>query len=46
MMGLLRIPIEDKVALHSGTVLHVVAVPKSRTIWMRSAGYSDFRKSN
>jgi hypothetical protein len=44
MMDLLRIPIEDKGALHAGTVLQVLAVPKNRTIWMRGVEYSDFQK--
>ena len=44
MQDLLRIPIQDKGALHAGTVLQVVAVPKNCTIWMRGVGYSDFQK--
>lgn len=44
MMELLRIPIEDKGALHAGTVLQVVAVPETRTIWVRGVEYSDFQK--
>ena len=44
MMDLLRIPIENKGALHAGTVLQVVAVPETRTIWVRGVEYSDFQK--
>lgn len=43
-VDLLRIPIEDKGALHAGTVLQVVAVPETRTIWVRGVEYSDFQK--
>ena len=44
MMDLLEVPIERGGALHDGTVVQVVAVPETLTIWLRGVEHSDFEK--
>lgn len=44
MMQFLEVPIEEGGAYHDGTVLQVVAVPASKTIWIRGCDYGDWEE--
>ncbi len=44
MMKLMDIPVDDGGAVHGGTVYQVIAVPGTRTVWLRGLGYSDWEK--
>ncbi|MBR1368983.1 hypothetical protein RJ53_05490 [Methanocalculus chunghsingensis] len=44
MMQLLEIPIEEGGATFGGTVYQVVAVPETRTIWLRAIDHADWEE--
>lgn len=44
MMTLMDIPIQDGGAVHPGTVYQVIAVPETKTIWLRGLDYSDWEE--
>ncbi len=44
MMDLMDVRMEDGGAVHDGTVVQVIAIPETRTVWFRGLEYSDWEK--
>jgi len=44
MMRLMDIPVQDGGAVHGGTVYQVIAVPETKTVWLRGIEYSGWEE--
>jgi hypothetical protein len=44
MMRLMDIPVQDGGAVHGGTVYQVIAVPETKTVWLRGIKYSGWEE--
>lgn len=44
MMRFMGLSMEDGGAVHAGTVIQVIAVPETRTIWLHGLDYSDWEQ--